>query len=85
METKRAQKNCLRPHSCPPQRKVFHLQRKVFHLEPIVVSADNAGFVRSYNIDYHSGPRYAHLERNATQPDLLAQTLQPLAGKASGK
>jgi predicted metalloprotease with PDZ domain len=53
--------------------------------QPIVLTADNAGFVRSYEIDYHGGPRYPHLERNAAAPDVLGQTLQPLTGKGPGK
>ena len=44
----------------------------------ITVTADNAGFVRAYDIQYHDGLRYPHLERNAALPDLVGQTIAPL-------
>jgi predicted metalloprotease with PDZ domain len=46
--------------------------------KPILVTADNGGVGRSYEIQYHGGERYPHLERNSGLPDLLGQSLQPL-------
>jgi len=46
--------------------------------KPIQMTADNAGVGRSFDIPYHGGERYPHLERNAGQPDFLDQSLQPL-------
>jgi predicted metalloprotease with PDZ domain len=49
----------------------------------ITITADNGGFVLTYNLQYHAGERYPHLVRNTAQPDLLSDTLRPLtsAGK----
>ena len=49
----------------------------------ITITADNGGFVLTYNLQYHGGERYPHLVRNTAQPDLLSDTLRPLtsAGK----
>ncbi|MGA7795984.1 MAG: PDZ domain-containing protein [Candidatus Acidiferrales bacterium] len=44
----------------------------------ILITADNAGTERSYEIQYHGGERYPHLEQNPGLPDLLSQSLQPL-------
>jgi predicted metalloprotease with PDZ domain len=44
----------------------------------IVTTADNGGFVLTYNLQYHGGERYPHLVRNNTQADLLSDTLRPL-------
>ena len=41
-----------------------------------------AGFTRTYEIQYHGGDRYPHLERDPAQPDLLSDTLRPLTGAA---
>jgi predicted metalloprotease with PDZ domain len=51
----------------------------------IVVTADNGGFVLTYNVPYHGGERYPHLVRNTAQPDLLSDTLKPLTARASAK
>ncbi len=51
----------------------------------ITVVAQNSGFTRTYEIQYHSGDRYPHLERDSSQPDLLDDTLRPLTGASSGK
>ena len=32
--------------------------------KPIVITADNGGFVLTYNVQYHGGERYPHLVRN---------------------
>jgi predicted metalloprotease with PDZ domain len=52
-------------------------------IRPINITADNGGFVLTYNLQYHGGERYPHLVRNNAQPDLLSDTLRPLtpAGK----
>jgi predicted metalloprotease with PDZ domain len=52
--------------------------------KPIVITADNGGFVLAYNLQYHGGERYPHLVRNNAVPDLLSDILRPLtpAGNA---
>lgn len=51
----------------------------------IVITADNGGFVLTYNIQYHGGERYPHLVRNTAQPDLLSDTLKPLTSRGNTK
>ena len=53
--------------------------------QPILLTANNSGFVRTYEIKYYGGERYPHLERDAIAPDLLGDTLQPLTDKNAGK
>jgi predicted metalloprotease with PDZ domain len=53
--------------------------------QPIVVTANNSGFVHAYEIKYYGGERYPHLERDAIAPDLLGDTLRPLTDKNAGK
>ena len=52
---------------------------------PIVITADNGGFVLTYNVQYHGGERYPHLVRNTAQPDLLSDTLRPRTSRENGK
>jgi predicted metalloprotease with PDZ domain len=44
----------------------------------ITVTASNGSFVHTYEINYHGGLLYPHLERKAAQGDLLSVTLRPL-------
>jgi predicted metalloprotease with PDZ domain len=53
--------------------------------KPIVITADNGGFVLTYNVQYHGGERYPHLVRNTAQPDLLSDTLRPRTSRENGK
>src|SRR5437879_13756295 len=52
---------------------------------PIVITADNGGFVLTYNVQYHGGERYPHLVRNTAQPDLLSDTLRPLTSRGNAR
>jgi predicted metalloprotease with PDZ domain len=45
---------------------------------PIEVLVQNGGTLKSYQISYHDGERYPHLERDSARPDLLAQIIKPL-------
>jgi len=47
--------------------------------EPIVLQVDNVGYSQTVRVHYHGGLRYPHLERDPNVPDILSQTLQPLA------
>lgn len=40
---------------------------------------ENAGFLRTYNLKYGGGPRYPHLERDPSRPDLLGEIVKPRA------
>jgi predicted metalloprotease with PDZ domain len=44
--------------------------------EPIEVLVQNGDFFRTFRIDYHGGPRYPHLVRDETRPDVLADVLK---------
>jgi predicted metalloprotease with PDZ domain len=41
--------------------------------EPIELLIENEDFFRTYQVDYHGGERYPHLERIAGKPDLLGE------------
>jgi|HubBroStandDraft_1064217.scaffolds.fasta_scaffold13014_3 predicted metalloprotease with PDZ domain len=41
--------------------------------EPIELLIENEDFFRTYQVDYHGGERYPHLERIAAKPDLLGE------------
>jgi predicted metalloprotease with PDZ domain len=44
--------------------------------QPIELIAENQQFMKVYEIDYHGGPRYPHLERDNSKPDLLSEILK---------
>jgi hypothetical protein len=44
----------------------------------IDLQADNEGYARAYNLNYHGGELYPHLVRDDSKPDLLGQILRPL-------
>lgn len=44
----------------------------------IAMVVQNSGFTRTYEVQYHGGERYPHLERDPSQPDLLSDTLRAL-------
>ena len=54
---------------------------------PVSLLIQNDDFYKTYELNYHGGLRYPHLQRKATQPDLLEAitkphaTLPPAAGK----
>jgi len=53
--------------------------------KPIVITADNGGFVLTYNVQYHGGERFPHLVRDTAQPDLLSDALRPRTSRENGK
>jgi len=44
---------------------------------PIVLLVENAGYYRTYDVDYHDGPRFPQLERIPGTKDLLAAITRP--------
>ena len=46
---------------------------------PIEVVAENVGFARTYRVEHAGGPRYPHLERDPSKPDLLEKVVAPRA------
>lgn len=53
--------------------------------QPVALLLEDGDFFRTYTLDYHDGPRYAHLDRLKQQPDLLSKILTPLTGTAEKK
>jgi len=51
----------------------------------ITLVVQNSGFTRTYEVQYHGGERYPHLERDTSQPDLLSDTLRPLTAAPDSK
>jgi predicted metalloprotease with PDZ domain len=49
----------------------------------IEILAESSDYYKTYGIDYHDGPRYPHLEREASVPDLLTPNLSPHARPAA--
>jgi predicted metalloprotease with PDZ domain len=48
--------------------------------QPITLLVVSDDYFRTCTIDYHGGPRYAHLERDASKPDYLDDLIKPRAG-----
>ncbi len=46
--------------------------------DPLELIVSNTDVFRVAHIDYHGSEKYAHLERDAAQPDLLDEIIQPL-------
>ena len=46
--------------------------------DPIECIVSNDNHFQTLRLDYHEGEKYPHLERNAGQPDMLADILKPL-------
>lgn len=46
---------------------------------PLELVVENGTFQEHYQVDYHGGERYPHLERDATKPDVLDELIKPHA------
>ncbi|MEA2604113.1 MAG: hypothetical protein QOF89_5105 [Acidobacteriota bacterium] len=44
---------------------------------PIEITTEHGDVIRAFHVSYHDGERYPHLERDASQPDLLSLILAP--------
>ena len=44
---------------------------------PITIAALHGDVLKTFQVNYHEGERYPHLERDASKPDLLAAILAP--------
>ena len=45
---------------------------------PIQLLARNGDSYNTYSVDYHTGLRFPHLERNASEPDVLTKIISPV-------
>jgi predicted metalloprotease with PDZ domain len=46
---------------------------------PIELLAEDREFYKTYQLDYHDGERYPHLERDESRSDLLGEIIRPRA------
>jgi predicted metalloprotease with PDZ domain len=49
---------------------------------PLQLGIVNGDFLKVYDINYHGGERYPHLERDSTKPDLLQQIIKSTTAAA---
>jgi len=47
--------------------------------QPITLLVVSDGYFRTCTVDYHGGPRFAHLERDPSKPDYLDELIKPRA------
>ena len=47
--------------------------------QPLAITVINDDYIRTFNINYHGGPRYPHLERYPDRPDYLDDLIKPRA------
>lgn len=45
--------------------------------QPLQLLVENTEYYRTFSLDYHDGPRYPHLVRDSSQPDLFDQIMKP--------
>jgi predicted metalloprotease with PDZ domain len=45
--------------------------------DPLTLSVDIEGSVKTYRFYYHGGERFPHLDRNPDRPDMMAEILKP--------
>ena len=53
------------------------LQSAMNDKAPIQLLIENTEYYRTASIDYHDGPRYPHLVRDSSKPDLLGEIIKP--------
>ncbi len=44
---------------------------------PLQLLVENTDYYKTYNLDYHGGEKYPHLERDESKPDLLTEIYTP--------
>jgi predicted metalloprotease with PDZ domain len=49
---------------------------------PLELLIENAEYYKTILVDYHGGPRFPHLTRDQSRPDLLGEIIRPRAGSA---
>ncbi len=59
------------------ERLVAAMKTAVDSKDPIQLIVENTEFYRSVSLDYHDGPRYPHLVRDSSKPDLLGDIIKP--------
>jgi predicted metalloprotease with PDZ domain len=59
------------------ERLVTALRAAVNDKAPIQLLIENTEYFKTVSLDYHDGPRYPHLVRDSSKPDLLSDTIKP--------
>jgi predicted metalloprotease with PDZ domain len=63
-----------------PERLAEAVKNSKDSKEPITLLIVSDDYIHTCTIDYHGGPRYAHLDRDASKPDYLDELIKPRAG-----
>jgi len=42
---------------------------------PMELLVENAGYYKTYKVDYHGGEKYPHLMRDESKPDMLSEII----------
>jgi hypothetical protein len=50
---------------------------------PIQLVIDNGSFAQTVQLNYHSGEKYPHLERDPSKPDIITEIIKPLVRTAT--
>ncbi len=58
-------------------RLVEALRNAVSDKAPIQLIVENTEYFKTVSLDYHDGPRYPHLVRDSSKPDLLGDIIKP--------
>jgi predicted metalloprotease with PDZ domain len=65
-----------RPYSIEGLREAIRTAKT--SAAPIELLLQNGGSLKTYQLNYHDGERFPHLERDSSRPDLLQQIVKPL-------
>ena len=55
------------------------LRASVRNQQPLTLLAENGDYYNAYQVNYHGGEQYPHLQRAEGQPDALGEIIKPLA------
>lgn len=58
-------------------RLVEAMKNAINDKAPIQLIVENTEYYKTVSIDYHDGPRYPHLVRDSSKPDLLTDIIKP--------
>ena len=55
------------------------LRTSVHNQQPLTLLAENGDYYNAYQVNYHGGEQYPHLQRAEGQPDVLGEIIKPQA------
>ena len=65
--------------SYSPKELAYQMKQAEHSKAPTVFLVERGHTYRSFDVDYHGGPKYPHLVRNPGEPDMLAKIMAPHA------